>query len=216
VASSGNAESGAGPQVGLRERGKQRRIDRILNAALEILREEPPSALTSERIAERAEVAPMTVFNLVGNREQLWAALIERAMAGLDYESIGAPDPQERARAIVDEVTRVLCSDAPVFRALLAGWSRDVPVAHDPTEQFVRCLRDAAAAGAIAGDLDARRLGELMAASVRGTIHQWTAGLLSDRAFRRRAREMVDLVFAAAKAPPAAQPPGWRSQDVHS
>ena len=197
---------------GLRERGKQQRVDRILNAALEILREEPAGALTGERIAERAEVAPMTVFNLVGNREQLWAALIERALAGLDFRSVASDseDPHARALGVVDEVTRVLCGDKRVFRALLAGWSREVPVAGDPTEEFVRCLEAAAVAGTISAELNTRLLGELMSAGVRGVIHQWTAGLLSDRRFRRRARDMVELVFAAAQAPADAQPAEWR------
>jgi hypothetical protein len=32
------------------------------------------------------------------------------------------------------------------------------------------------------------------------TFHQWTAGLLSDRAFRRRTRAIVDGTFAAARS----------------
>jgi hypothetical protein len=33
-----------------------------------------------------------------------------------------------------------------------------------------------------------------------GTIAQWTAGLLSDRAFGIRAHAVIDIVFAAARA----------------
>jgi hypothetical protein len=38
-----------------------------------------------------------------------------------------------------------------------------------------------------------------MSAGLIGTIQQWTAGLLGDRAFGTRERAVVDLVFAAAK-----------------
>ena len=42
------------PSPGLRERGKRRRTERILDAALELLREDPEGNLTVERIADRA------------------------------------------------------------------------------------------------------------------------------------------------------------------
>jgi AcrR family transcriptional regulator len=64
--------------LGLRERGKRRRTDRILDAALTLLREDPGQNLTVERIAERAELAPMTVYNLVGTRDQKWTELVDR------------------------------------------------------------------------------------------------------------------------------------------
>jgi len=190
-----------GPMPGLRERGKRRRTERILDAALELLREDPEGNLTVDRIADRAEVSPMTVFNLVGNREQLWSAMADRALDSLDVQSITADDPQERARRIVDAVVRVLRSDAAVFRALLSGWSKSGHVlAHDPTNALMQCLQDAADAGHIRADVNLRRHGEVMSAGLIGTIQQWTAGLLGDRAFGSRARAVVDVVFAAAQA----------------
>ena len=189
------------PSPGLRERGKRQRTERILDAALEQLREDPEGNLTVERIADRAEVSPMTVFNLVGNREQLWSAMADRALEGLDVESITADDPQERARRIVDAVVRILRSDAAVFRALLSGWSKGGHVlAQDPTNALIQCLQDAADAGHIRAEVNLRRYGEVMSAGLIGTIQQWTAGLLGDRAFGTRARAVVDVVFAAAKA----------------
>jgi AcrR family transcriptional regulator len=189
------------PPPGLRERGKRRRTERILDAALELLREDPEGNLTVDRIAERAEVSPMTVFNLVGNREQLWNAMADRALDGLDMQSITADDPQERARRIVDAVVRILRSDAAVFRALLSGWSHGGHVlTHDPTNALIQCLQDAADAGRIRPDVNLRLHGEVMSAGLIGTIQQWTAGLLGDRAFGTRARAVVDVVFAAAQA----------------
>jgi AcrR family transcriptional regulator len=177
-----------------------RSIERILDAALALLREDPEQNLTVDRIAARAEVAPMTVFNLVGNRDQLWSALADRALQDLDIEAISAGDPQDRARRIVDAVVRILCADAAVFRALLSGWSHGGSVLnHDPTEALIGCLRDAADAGQIGSGVNLRRHGEVMSAGLLGTIHQWTSGLLSDRAFRTRARAVVDVAFAAAR-----------------
>ena len=185
---------------GLRERGKRRRTERILEAALQLLREDPGQSLTVDRIAERAEVAPMTVYNLIGTRDEIWIALVDRALGGLDPASITAPDAQDRALKIVDAYVRLLVADAPVFTALLAGWGgggRVLP--HDPTDALIECLRDAARAGEISTEVNVKRHGEVIAAGLLGTIHQWTAGLLGDRAFAIRARAVVEIVFAAAR-----------------
>jgi len=186
--------------AGLRERGKRRRTERILDSALELLREDPEQTPTIERISERAEVAPMTIFNLVGNREQMWSAMADQALRDLDLESISADDPRERAHRIVDSVVKILCADAEVFRALLPGWRLSGRMLeHDPTNALIECLQQADDAGMVAPGVDVRRYGEIMAAGLLGTIHQWSAGLIGDRAFRKRAAEVVDIVFAAAR-----------------
>ena len=115
--------------------------------------------------------------------------------------SIRVRDPQERARRIVDAVVRVLVADSAVFQALLAGWSRSGRMLeHDPTKELTNCLKEAAASAHLQSELNLRRYGEVMAAGLVGAIHQWSAGLLSDRAFRMRARAVIDVVFAAARS----------------
>ncbi|TGD85957.1 TetR/AcrR family transcriptional regulator [Mycolicibacterium sp. CH28] len=188
------------PAAGLRERSKQRRIDRIVDAALDILRENPEENLTLDRVAARAEVAPMTVFNLIGNRDQLWNAMADRAIQSLEPSSVTVEDPRERAHAIVEEVVCVLRSDPDVFRQLLAGWSQSgLVLQHDPTVALIDCLHQAVKEGTLKPDVNARKYGEVLAAGLIGTIHQWTAGLLNDRAFGTRAHAVVDVVFDAAR-----------------
>jgi AcrR family transcriptional regulator len=187
------------PQLGLRERNKLQRTDRILAAALELLRDDPESSPTVERIAARAHVAPMTVFNLVGNWDQIWSALADRALEGLDVGSIQADDPHQRASQIVDAVVSTIVADPAVFRALLSRWSAAGRVLeHDPTDALTSCLQEAADRGMLARGVNVRRYGEVIATGLLGTIHLWTAGILSDTGLRSRAREIVDVVFAAA------------------
>jgi AcrR family transcriptional regulator len=184
-----------------RDRSGYRRTDRILDAALDLLREDPDADLTVERIVDRAKVSAATVFNLMCNREQLWSAMADRALEGLHVESITANDPHERAHRIVDAVVRIFRSDAAVFRALLSGGSSNGHVlAHDLTNALIECLRDAADAGHLRVAVNLRRYAEVMSAALIGTIQQWTAGLLDDRAFGIQARAVVDVVFAAAEA----------------
>jgi len=186
-------------QESLRERSKRRRVIRILDAVLMLIREAPGQVPTVDQVAARAEVSPMTVFNLVGNREELWSAAVGHALRDLDYGRCSRKEPQERAEAIVGETVRVLCADAAVFRGLLSTWRGDALRAHDPTRLLIDCFAEARAAGTI-GAVDARTYGEVVATGLLGAISQWTAGLLSNRGLRTRTRAIVDLAFAAARA----------------
>lgn len=194
---------------GLRARGKQRRRQRILDAARELLHEDPSQGLTVPRIAERAEVSQATVFNLVGPRERIWTALADHALGAVDYSALRWEDPHGRARAIMAEVARVICADAPVFRALIVGWNETgQAMAHDPTSELADCLAAAARQGVIMADVDFRRLAELLSAGLIGSVQQWAAGVVSDQGLKARLRDLVDVTFAAAR-PPSAVLPDW-------
>lgn len=185
--------------LGLRERNKLRRTDRILTAALDLIREEPEQNITVERIAARADVSPMTVFNLIGTRDRMWSAMADRALVDLDLRSVIAPDPRQRAHRIVDAVVDALSADADVFRVLLSHWHHTGQVlASDPTEAFNECLNDAINAGTIDASTDVHRLASVMATGLVGTIQQWTAGLHTERSFHARARDIVDVAFDSA------------------
>jgi AcrR family transcriptional regulator len=189
---------------GLRARNKQLRPESIVDAGLQLLRQNSEQTFTVDRVAALAGVSPMTVFNLVGTREQLWNAMADRALEGLDLSGIAEADPERRAHRIVDEVVRVLRSDAPVFRALLAGWVHSGRLlARDPSEELIGCLRDAhrqaESSGHARSRLPVRRVGEVLAAGLVGTIHQWTAGVISDRAFGMRAHAVVDVALLAVR-----------------
>jgi AcrR family transcriptional regulator len=193
--------------VGLRERNRRRRIERILEATRELLRETPGESPSVERIAQRAEVAPATVFNLVGPREQIWAALADAMLAEVDLAPPSpTEDPYTRAREIVTATTDALCADPDVHRHLLAHWTQAGRLLRaDPTPQLVACLRAAAQRDQIRDDVDLRRLGATITAACGGVAHQWGAGLIGDRVLRERCRTAVDVAFAAADHRGAAQ-----------
>src|SRR3712207_1019655 len=100
---------------GLRERHKAARRGRILAAARELVRESPDAAITTERIAERAEVAPATVYNLIGPRHKVWEALAASLTEELEHRLAagGARSPLERARRVVT-ATVALFTDDPI------------------------------------------------------------------------------------------------------
>jgi hypothetical protein len=61
--------------------------------------------------------------------------------------------------------------------------------------------------GRIAAGVDVRRLGAMIFSGLVGVVHQWAAGLIGDRAMRRRARDLVDIAFAACR--PDNTSPDW-------
>jgi AcrR family transcriptional regulator len=105
-----------------RERGKRLRTQRIIGAARQLIHERPDQTPTDPEVAARAGVAPMTIFNLIGNRDDIWAALADESLADWQSVASGVTDPQKRAHKIVDEVMRIISEEAPVFRALISGW----------------------------------------------------------------------------------------------
>lgn len=191
-----------------RERGKNERTTRIIAAARELLREQSDEKVTIPRIAQRAGVAPMTIFNLIGTRDDLWAALADESLAGWRAKSVNVNDPHERALKIVDEVVRVIHAEAPVWRALISSWRDSGRVLErEPSQALVECLVQAAEDGRIVPGIDARRLGAMIFSGLVGIAHQWAAGLVSNRAMRRRAQDLVDIAFVAGR--PEGAPRDW-------
>lgn len=186
-------------QESLRERNKRRRVGRILDAVLALIREEPDRLPTIEQVAARAEVSPMTVFNLVGTRDELWSAAVEHALRDLDYGRSVPADPRQRAEAVVAEAVRALCDDAAVFKGLLATWRGDALLRLDPTPLLIECFAEACSIGKVR-EVDPRTCGEVVATGLLGAINQWTSGLLTDEALRARSQAILDLAFVAAEA----------------
>jgi AcrR family transcriptional regulator len=192
--------SAASPTVGLRERHKQQRRARILAAIRLLLRERPDETPTVERIAELADLSPATVFNLLGPREQQWAALCEELLRELDERLPVAAedDPRDHARRIVGETAELFIADAAVFRHLLNSWGRSGALLQEnPVPRLRAALRRGQAAGMLRPDLHVEALVGHIATACGGALRQWAAGQISDASFRRRVRFAVDVVFAA-------------------
>ena len=60
----------------LRERGKARRVQRILDAAAHIMETEGIEALSMQALADEAEVSISTLYNLVGGKDAILLLLL--------------------------------------------------------------------------------------------------------------------------------------------
>ncbi len=189
------------PPAGLRERHKHQRRERILEAIRELLREHPNETPTVERIAELADVSPATVFNLVGPREQQWAALCDALLRELDARLAftGDEGPRDRAHRIVGEAAHLFIADAAVFRHLANNWGRSGNlVQENPIPRLRAALRRGQETGLLRPDLHIDALAGHIAMAAGGALRQWAGGQISDAAFLERVRFAVDIVFAAS------------------
>ena len=90
-----------------REQSKAKRRDAILDAAIALLGVRDSHEVTTEEIADVAGVAPATVYNLVGTRDDLVHAIVARVLDDLaeSLTAMAADEPPD-----------------PIAVAFLVGW----------------------------------------------------------------------------------------------
>lgn len=205
-------DSPDGAQIGKRELAKRERVERILAATRTLLHEEPSERLTMPRIAERAGVSQMTIFNLIGARDDLWAAVADESLADWQERVAAVRDPQDRARTIVQEVAQAILDDAPVFRALISSWGDSGRVLQrEPSRALLECLQQSAGEGLLDATIDLRRLASSIFSGLVGLVHQWAASLVSNAELIARAGDLVDVAFAAGRPDGTPRRPGLES-----
>ncbi|MEU1818999.1 TetR/AcrR family transcriptional regulator [Streptomyces roseifaciens] len=186
---------------GLRQQHKARRRARILEATRELLCESPESVVTAERIAERAEVAPATVYNLIGSRDKIWEALAAGFMDELEHRlaALGGGDPREVVRATV----LLFVGDPVVSRRMVREWEESgLVLDRSPLTQLRQAMADARRRGLLRADVDTDALAAVVGTSCVGALHQWVVRSIDDDRFLARALFALDVVLAAAAADP--------------
>ena len=196
------------PAVGLRERNKAKRRNAVLDAALEMLDDPEMVALTTEQIAERAELSVATVYNLVGTREQLLLALIDRLIADLMSSSaVNAPvdDPVASLRDLISGSVEALTTRPTAYRRvvlqLTAAANGDLHTKLSPARAGSEEFRRAQAAGLVRHDLEPDALALQVYLSYNGALLRWAAGALTDISFKAAALHGLAVVLAASATP---------------
>lgn len=190
---------------GLRERNKAKRRNAVLDAALEMLDGPEAAAMTTERIAELAEVSVATVYNLVGTREQLLVALVDRLIedvVGQVLTSEAAGDPIAALGELIENAVEVLTSRPAAFRQIVlqltAAANADLHTKLSPSTAAATGIRRAQEAGNLRGDLNPDALAAQVYLSFNGALLRWAAGVLSDSSFRAAALHGLTVVLVAS------------------
>ncbi|MEU3739772.1 TetR/AcrR family transcriptional regulator [Streptomyces sp. NPDC032198] len=192
---------GEGLREGLRERHKARRRSRIVDAVRELLRESPESAVSVERIAERAGVAPATVYNLIGPRERIWEALAAGFMEELERRLAGpeAGDPH----VVVRTTVQLFVGDPVVSRHMVRAWDESgLVLDRSPLTRLAEAMAQARTQGLLRADIDLDALAAVVGAACVGALHQWVAALIDEDRFLSRALFALDVALAAAASDP--------------
>jgi AcrR family transcriptional regulator len=107
--------------AGLREKGKARRKQRIIQAAKRLLAAGGIEALSTRRLAEEAELSVHTLYTLVGCKEQILEAVMEdnhnRVLAAI--LEVREEHPIERMFAIVESTYQIIAEDSAAQKPLL-------------------------------------------------------------------------------------------------
>ena len=194
--------------AGLRERNKAMRVAAILDAAIELLDEQPLDEVATDQIAERAGVATATVYNLVGTRDRLLRALSDRVVDDLveavAHATARDDDPVAVARLVVDRSVAAFTGHSRAYQQIVAasqaiGRGRDEQRI-DPSELQVAAFRRAREQGIVRADADPVALGRQVYLSWIGAMEQWSIGRLDDRGFAVATHHGLLVVLAASAA----------------
>lgn len=197
--------------VALRERGKARRCADIVAAAAGLWRDEGFENVSLSRIAAAAEVAPQTIYNLIGGLDAVaWSVIgqaLDRLDAALAATSASGVDLALEAARIMSEL---YVADAKLYRQLLARIPRvlfqGVHLGRDVARILILAMADARDAGQIAPEVNPERLGRAVYAAYLGALYEWASGDSDDAAFLQAA-EIAVLAPLAACATDAVRPP---------
>jgi AcrR family transcriptional regulator len=179
---------------GLRGLNKAKRRAAILDGALRLMRNAKLENVSIEAIAAEADVAPATVYNLIGSRDKLLIACVDRVLESLVTDLVQIrinENPIEAALAIVQGSCEVFIADGDAFRQIVGavnGLARSgESIAMDPAQLQISAMRAAKDAGLFCDDADPVSMGRQIFLSYNGAMFAWSAHKLTDEGFRAAA-----------------------------
>lgn len=177
--------------MSLREKNKQARRERILDAAARLLVREGAEGLTMRELASAAGVAEMTPYNLFGSKAEIVATLFENEIERIVARSFSEmpSDPVERLFVSAEILADTWTEESGLFRELVRA-AREAGAdparyAGGPTSLLEAGLNDAVAAGRLTDDLPPPDLARYIFFANQGAYEAWAEGVLDDHALRR-------------------------------
>ncbi|MBK6659762.1 MAG: TetR/AcrR family transcriptional regulator [Proteobacteria bacterium] len=204
------------PGLNLREQNMRKRRDRLLTEARTLLTLDGFEALNLRELARLAEVTVPTIYNLIGNKEEVLVALFAEVLTEIEARirdrDIG--EPLARAGAVAEISTALFAEDENYYRSafLAVEYLNQSGAHHDKVTQIYAWGERMTTDGVLAcqdarllrGRIPPALLGELILRSFRTTCREWAFAQISLEEFRRIA--LVDIyITLAADAVPAFQ-----------
>jgi AcrR family transcriptional regulator len=196
--------------LALRARGKARRCAAIIAAASSLWRAQGIDKVSLSQIASVADVAPQTIYNLIGGLDAIALAVMNDALDRIEAV-LAKTDATGVERALEASIVsaRMYVNDARLYRQVLVRIPRvlfeGTHLGRDPAEIVIDAMVQAQAAGLVSPAVDSERLGRTIYSNYLGAIYDWACGDASDDAFLETS-EVAVLAPVVACATDAARP----------
>jgi AcrR family transcriptional regulator len=198
---------------GLREAHKAERRRQILLAAHRIISEDGLGALTMRRLAQASSLSVPTIYNLVGGRVDVIAALLGLGAQRIDAAMADAPEePIERLQHAVSVVADVAVESRAVVSEVLraggpaiTGGSTDTLMSR-LEETAVEAFAQARSRGVTTRDADPSILGRRLLGLASGALIEWATDHHDADLLRADLAHGVVLVVAAFARPEHRRP----------
>jgi AcrR family transcriptional regulator len=192
--------------VSRRERGKDERRARILDAAEALIRADGEVSFSMRTLADRAGLSLATPFNLFGSKTAVLVALVDRALDAQAVRLAAARglEPIERVIALGERGVRAYTRDEafyrPLFGAIAEVSSRGAPpgLLERATDLWREALRDADAAGLLDARFDLELLARLLHLQFRAALLNWAAREIDGGAWLLEVRYGLSVVMLGA------------------
>ena len=201
----------AAPTTNRREQNKSDKLQRILRAGRTLCRATPFAAVTTQEIAQAADIAAGTLFLYVTSKEDLLVLVFKDEMIAVARRAFGKID---RSLPVAGQL--LIC-----FRRMRSYHARDVALARVLLKELTilsnarrradiaalmdvihggiaQLLTTAQQAGALRTDLDAAVAAHTLFAAYYLGLISWLGEAQSAAQYERRLRRQIDLVLGNA------------------
>jgi AcrR family transcriptional regulator len=185
-------------------KSKAQRVERILEAARELIRERGEAGLSLRLLAERAAVAAMTPYNLIGTKDKILLRLLQESSnrSSSKVRLVKGKFEVDRIFSLADYYERFIKTDPALTRVLVKtyfaiGDTRERNALDAPRrELWTVLIQRAANAGELRPDVDVRAYLILLDMLLADSTREWTTGGSDPEQFAAKLR----YAFAASIA----------------
>lgn len=202
---------GTTPPASRREIAKAERRARIVDATAALVREHGFEAVSMVQIAQRAELAPATLYNLFQTKGAIFRQLFDLDLAAYQRMVEEAPtnDALDRIFVAIDVAASLYERDPLFYRAMahLGGEGAkqlSAAISRPRTAFYQAQVAAAVAEGRLRADTDADLLGGTLSQLMGGIFLEWAAGIISPRRLAAEASYGFATVLRAFATPETA------------
>jgi AcrR family transcriptional regulator len=186
--------------MGLREKRKLERRERILHAAQRLIRDTGSVGLSMRALARTAEVSLATPYNLFGSKGAVLAELGLAVLKKLEREmdQLRSRDPIEDLLHIAELGANTYASDPRFYRTLMGTLTGSARGLHDDAisggsvRLWQRPVEAGIRAGLLRADADSEFVARDLVITFLGVLDLWVRGVLDGDAMR------VHILYAFA------------------